>query len=65
VAVRSTVHCKLLLHRSQFSRRTVALQHDLTGHTSLLEQLVRAFRFGQRYPMRDERLDLLLLEEFK
>jgi hypothetical protein len=39
------------------------LDHDLTCHASLPEQLVRASRLGKRKSLRDERLDLLLSKE--
>jgi hypothetical protein len=37
--------------------------HDLTYHASLPEQLVRLSCHGKRKPLRNERLDLLLLQE--
>ncbi len=42
-----------------------SIEHDLAGHASLDEQLMRVSCFGKRKSLRDERLDLLLLKEFK
>jgi hypothetical protein len=38
-------------------------EYDFAYHTSLPEQLLRASCLGKRKPLRDERLDLLLLKE--
>jgi hypothetical protein len=48
-----------------FPRTYIALDHDLAYHSSLSEQLLRAFCFGKRKSPCDERLDLLLLKQFE
>src|SRR5512147_1753288 len=40
-------------------------EHDLAGHASLPEQLLRVSCLGKRKSLRDERLDLFLLKEVK
>ena len=44
-------------------RGTATCKDDLARHASLPEQLVRAACLGEGEPLRDERLDLLLLEQ--
>jgi hypothetical protein len=43
--------------------RAAAHEYNLARNASLAEQLVRLSRLGKREPLRDERLDLLLLKE--
>ncbi len=57
------VGCIPLLRRSSCKRRPVAHQHDLASHASRPEPLLRVSGLGKRTSLRDERLDLLLLQE--
>ena len=45
--------------------RAIAHEYDLARNASPAEQLVRLSRLGKRKPLRDERLNLLLLQEVK
>ena len=38
-------------------------EHDLADHASFLEQLLRVPSLGERKPLRDDGLDLLLVKE--
>src|SRR5262249_639745 len=55
--------CMPWLRRSRRARGPVAYEHDLADDAPLLEQLVRASRVGKRKALRDQRLDLLPLQE--
>lgn len=44
-------------------RRPIGQEHDLTYHASLAEQLLRLSRLHKRKSLRDDWLDLLLLQQ--
>src|SRR5215831_1793833 len=46
-----------------FRSLQIGHEHDLACHASLPEQLVRVSCLGKRHSLRDERLDLVLLQE--
>src|SRR5512135_1110789 len=51
--------------RRRRSECSVAFEHDLAGHASLPQQLLRLSGLGQRKTPRDQRLDLFLLKQVK
>jgi len=57
------VSSRALLRHSWRKRGPVAHEHDLAGHASLPEQLMRVSGLGQRPALRDERPDLVLVQE--